>query len=414
MQVLNITTSDTGGGAGKAAYRLHQGLRSLDIDSQMLVQHKASDDLTVFSESSKVGKLLAKARPTINTLPLHIYRERDNTFFSPQILPSNIHCKINNLDSDIVNLHWICDGFIAINSLKQIQKPLVWTLHDMWAFTGGCHYSGGCDQYVKSCGTCRQLQSNYAWDLSRWVWWEKCRGWKNLNLTIVTPSQWLASCARNSSLFKDKRVEIIPNGLDEKIYKPIVTTLAREILNLPQDKKLILFAAMKADSDKRKGFELLIQILEKLKSSQNKHDFELLIFGASYSDKSFYSPLKKNYCGTFYDEISMALAYSASDIFIAPSLEDNLPNTVMEALACGTPCVAFEIGGMSDMIEHKHNGYLAKSFDTDQFAYGIRWILEDSDRYQRLCDRARQKVLSEFRIEIQASRYLDLYQELIT
>jgi glycosyltransferase involved in cell wall biosynthesis len=284
----------------------------------------------------------------------------------------------------------------------------------MWPFTGGCHYSGECDKYTQSCGHCPQLNSQQDGDISGWVWWRKAKAWKNLNLTIVTPSQWLADCARNSSLFQDLRIEVIANGLDIQRYKPIEKKIARHLLGLPQDKQLILFGAMTATSDNRKGFHLLLPAIKKLSQGEIwQHKLELVVFGASEPVNPPDFGLKTHYLGRLNDDISLALVYAAADIFVAPSLEDNLPNTVMEALACGTPSVAFKIGGMPDMIEHQENGYLAHPYDIEDLAQGIHWVLEDSERYQKLCDCAREKVVREFTLEIQASKYLKLYNEVL-
>jgi glycosyltransferase involved in cell wall biosynthesis len=232
-------------------------------------------------------------------------------------------------------------------------------------------------------------------------------------LTIVTPSRWLADCARKSSLFHDLRIEVIPNGLDSQRYKPVEQKLARDLLNLPQDKQLILFGAMKATSDRRKGFHLLLPALQKLSQIQGQDRIELVVFGASEPREPPDFGFKVNYLGRLNDDISLALVYAAADVFVVPSLEDNLPNTVMESLACGTPCVAFKIGGMPDMIEHGQNGYLAQPYEIEDLAKGIAWVLEDRERYGKLCDRDRQKVEQEFTLELQAHRYLSLYQELI-
>lgn len=412
MKICLVNTNDIEGGAARAAYRLHQGLKLIGLDSQMVVQEKFSDDYTVFGANNKLAKGWAKLAPTVDTFPKVFYPQRQKTPFSVQWLPNNIHKKINDLKPDIVNLHWICGGFIPIQSLSKINAPLVWSLHDMWAFTGGCHYAGDCQGYLKSCGSCPQLlSSNSNGDLSRRIWLQKQRSWKNINITIVALSNWLADCVKKSSLFHDLPIKVIPNGLDIEVYKPIEKNLARNLLNLPQDKQLLLFGAMNATSDKRKGFQLLLLALEKLSQTQ-KDNIELVVFGASQPANPPNLGFKVNYLGTLNDNISMVLAYSASDVFVAPSLEDNLPNTVMESIACGNPCVAFNIGGMPDMIEHLQNGYLAQPFEVNDLVNGINWVLEDQERYRKLCDRSREKAVNEFSLELQAQRYFYLYQEM--
>jgi glycosyltransferase involved in cell wall biosynthesis len=407
MKVLLISTCDLDGGAARAAYRLHQGLQSCGTPSQMLVRAKSSLDSTVISNRTAIARLGS----VLDYIPLRFYKSRNRkVMFSPQYFPDSVVAQVAKLAPDVINLHWACNGYLRIESLARFNKPIVWTLHDMWAFTGGCHYTQECDRYKVACGQCPQLNSNKEQDLSRWIWQRKAKAWKNLDLTLVTPSSWLAKCASSSALFQDVRVEAIPNGLDTQVYKPIERQLARKILNLPQDKQLILFGAGSATSDLRKGFHLLQAALQKLGQSDLKEQAHLVVFGGGNSNDSSELGLTSHYLGKLSDDTSLAIAYAAADVFVAPSVQDNLPNTVMESLACGTPCVAFNIGGMPEMIEHQQNGYLAQPFEIDDLAHGIAWVLADQ-QHQRLCDRAREKVEQEFTKEIQARRYSDLFEQ---
>jgi glycosyltransferase involved in cell wall biosynthesis len=282
----------------------------------------------------------------------------------------------------------------------------------MWAFTGGCHYSQDCDRYTASCGACPQLYSSENWDLSRWVWQRKAKSWKDLDLTIVALSSWLSNCASSSSLFRDRRIEVIPNGLDIRKYRPINRHVARELLNLPQDKHLVLFGSIWATNVKRKGFHLLQPALQDLNQSGWQDKLELVIFGASQPNNPPDFGFKVHYLGTLSDDLLLALIYSAADVFVLPSTEENLANTVMESIACGTPCVAFNIGGMPDMVEHLKNGYLAQPYKIEDLAKGIAWVIENEERHQKLSHRAREKAEQEFTLEIQAHRYLSLFSEL--
>jgi len=230
MNVLLLNTSDITGGAARAAYRLHQGLQSIGINSQMLVQDKSSNDQAVAAPKTNLSQNIARTRITFDALPLKLYPQRRDTTFSPQWLPDTVIPRVAQLNPDVINLHWINSGYIQIETVAKLKRPIVWTLHDMWAFTGGCHYSQDCDRYTSSCGACPQLHSSKDWDLSRWVWQRKAKAWRNLNPTIVALSSWLAKCASSSSLFKDLRVEIIPNGLDTERYSPINRQVARELL----------------------------------------------------------------------------------------------------------------------------------------------------------------------------------------
>jgi glycosyltransferase involved in cell wall biosynthesis len=409
--LLNI--ADGLDGASRAAYRLHQGLYKLDVNSNMLVQYQYGDNKHVLGPQRLSSRLLAKIKPYIDTLPVYLYPQRQGLIFYPQWTPDYIQQKVRQIQPDILNLHWVCGGLLKIETLASFNLPLVWTLHDMWPFTGGCHYSQECQRYTTSCGSCPQLGSNKEKDLSRWVWQRKLNAWKNINLAIVTPSHWLAECSRKSSLFQNRRVEVIPNGLDLQRYKPFNKSLVREWLNLPQDKLIVMFASNMATSDRRKGFHLLQPALQSLGHSGWSDKVELLVMGAGEPSLPIDLGLKAHYLGTLKEDITMALYYAVADIFVAPSLEDNLPNTVLEALACGTPCVAFNIGGMPDLIDHQQNGYLAQAFEIEDLAQGMAWVLQDSDRLQKLSHAARAKAEQEFSLELQSRRYVSLYEEVL-
>ena len=414
MKILHISTKDLEGGAARAAYRLNQGLQQINLDSHMLVQTKVSEDSTIVAPQTLREKSLAMVGGILDTLPPRFYRRDTQISFSTQWLPDVISAQVTRLEPDLINLHWIHNSHLRIETLGKLGRPIIWTLHDMWPFTGGCHYDQNCGRYVESCGACPLLKSNKNYDLSRWIWQRKSQAWKNLDLTIVTPSEWLAKCASSSSLFRNSRVEVIPNGLDLRTYKPIDRQVVRSLLNLPQDKHLVLFGAIKATSDRRKGFHLLNPALQRLCQSGWQDKIELIVVGASQPDNQVDLGFKTHYLGKLSDDISLAQVYAAADIFVAPSLQDNLPNTVVEAIACGTPCAAFKIGGMAEIIEHQQNGYLAQPFESQDLARGIAWILENEERHRQLCTRARAKAEQEFTQELQARRYDSLYSELVS
>ena len=412
MEPLLICRSDIEYGADRAAYRLHRGLQEIGVDSKMLVQNKLSGDHNAIGIEGNLTRKLVNFRETFDAWPVKFYRDRQGMFW-PGWFPDRIKSKVSQIEPDVINLHWICRGYLQIETLAKFDKPLVWTFHDMWGFTGGCNYSEDCDRYTASCGNCPLLGSNMDCDLSRWVWQRKAKAWKNLNLAIVTPSKWMAERARASSLFKEARVEVIPNGLDTQRYQPFDRSTARKLLKLPQDKQLVLFGAISATSDRRKGFHLLQPALQSLSQSGWHERIELVVFGSSQPSNPPNLGFESHYLGKLGDDISLNLVYAAADVFVAPSIQDNLPNTVMEAIACGTPCVAFKIGGMPDMIEHQQNGYLAPAFEIEELGRGIAWVLENKERHQKLCDRAREKAEQEFSQELMARRYSSLFAELL-
>jgi glycosyltransferase involved in cell wall biosynthesis len=410
MKVLHLSTSDIDGGAARAAYRLHQGMKPT-VSSQMLVRAKDSVDKAVTSEKS----LLTKLGPPSSGWPLKLYPKRDRILFSTQWFPDAIAPKVKQINPDIINLHWICNGFLQIESLAKLNKPLVWTLHDMWPFTGGCHYSEDCDRYIQSCGACPQLKSSQNWDLSRWIWQRKAKTLQKLNLTIVSPSHWLAECAQSSSLLGNFQVEVIPHGLDLETYKPIEQEIAQKLLNLPQDKQLVLFGASPGTTgDRRKGLYLLQPALKYLSQSGWQDKLELVVFGDSRPDNSVDLDFNIHYLGQFQDDISLALVYSAADVMVVPSMQEAFGQTASEALACGTSVVAFDATGLKDIVDHKQNGYLVKPFDVEGLAQGIAWVLEDGDRHRNLSINAREKANREFSLGLQTSRYLSLYDKILS
>lgn len=411
MRVAVLSSFDLDGGAARAAFRLHSGLKGLEVDSTMVVQRKWSDDPKVELPSSKLQQFFQRARPELDQIATWRYTS-PKSLFSPAWVPDGVVARVRKLRPDIVNLHWITAGFLRIESLVKFTTPLVWTLHDMWAFTGGCHYDGGCERFSVGCGACPVLRSDRRDDLSRRVFRRKEAAWRNLNLVIVSPSQWLADCAKRSLLFGRARVEVIQNGIDLGVFKPIDRQVARQVYQLPAHKRIVLFGAVGASSDKRKGLDVLRTALARM-AQQGHKDLMLVVFGASEGDAIPGFESATRYVGSLRDDVSLSVLYAAADVFVAPSFQDNLPNTVVEALACGVPCVAFRTGGMPEMIDHLSNGYLAEPFDPEDLANGIAWVVGDESRWCTLALRARDKAQACFRVERQAQNYLDLYKDLL-
>lgn len=413
MNLLILSTFDNLGGAAIATYRLHRGLRLIGINSYLLAQGKKTDDHSVIGPLTRGQKILADLRPYLDDVLTRLYRNRQKVLFSPAWIPERLASKVSKFDPDIVHLFWVNGGFFRIETLKRIKQPIVWTLHDMWPFTGGCHYDDECGKFQQSCGNCPVLHSERERDLSRHIWERKQASWKGVPIVVVATSHWLADRARSSSLFKDQRIEVIPNGIDTEKYKPINKEAARAACNLPQDKHLILFSAFSATSDKRKGHQFLVQALEKMARSGWESKAELVIIGASRPESPPDMGMRVHYMGHLHDEIGQVLLYSAADVVVAPSMQENLSNTVMESMACGTPVVAFDIGGMPDMIDHQISGYLAVPFESSDLAAGMMWMLEQKDRHDMLSQRARQTAVERYALKTIAHRYLALYQSIL-
>ncbi|MGL5874472.1 MAG: glycosyltransferase family 4 protein [Xenococcaceae cyanobacterium] len=408
MKILHLSTSDLEGGAARSAYRLHRGLQNLGVTSQMLVRAKDSVDPTVIADPHPLTKL----GPQLNNLPLKLYPQHNGQLFAPQWFPDALASKVEQIDPDLINLHWICNGFLQIETPIKFKKPIVWTLHDMWAFTGGCHYTQDCDRYTSSCGACPQLNSNKSKDLSSWVWQRKLKAWQQLNLTLVSPSIWLAECARASPIFAKFPIEVIPHGLNTEKYQPIEQKLARKMLQLPHDKQLVAFGSGGV-TEPNKGFHFLESALQQLSQTGWQDKIELVVFGSSQSQSKSDLGFKTHYLGRFHDDLSLAIVYSSADVLVVPSKQEAFGQTASEALACGTPVVAFKTTGLKDIVDSQENGYLARPFEVEDLARGIAWVLEDSDRHRQMRDRARQKATKAFSIELQAHRYLSLFDRIL-
>lgn len=410
MKILIVNTSDIKGGAARAAYRLHKSLLAQDIDSQMLVQSKSSDDYTVLAENSMIRKGFNKLRFTLDNLPTKLYKSKTKTFFSPSWFGlSNIVDKINEINPDIVHLHWICAGMIKIEEIARIKAPIVWSLHDMWAFTGGCHYDEECNGYTNECGYCKVLGSEKENDLSRKIYNRKEKAFNRIdNMTIIGVSKWLTNCAKQSTLLKERNIITLPNPLDTNIFKGFNKKISRELWSLPKGKKLVLFGALGGSADFRKGFKELSEALHKLRDK----NIELVVFGSTQPQESQNLGFKTHYVGQLHDDVSLVTLYSAVDVMIVPSLQEAFGQTASEAMSCGIPTVAFGHTGLLDIVDHQKNGYLAKPFDTSDLAHGIEWIL-NNENYDVLCQNAREKIVNEFDSVTVAKKYISMYQKLL-
>ncbi|TKB74907.1 MAG: glycosyltransferase [Nitrospira sp.] len=413
MNLIMLNSYDSAGGAAIATYRLHRGLRSVGVDSHMMVLRKGTDDCSVIGPLNKWERARAILRTKLVRVSAKLFRGHQQSLFSPAWLPERLASKVAKFSPDIVHLFWVSDGFFRIETLKTFKQPIVWTLHDMWPFTGGCHYDDECGKFRQSCGNCPVLRSESEHDLSRRVWARKRKSWEGVPIVVVATSYWLADMARSSSLFRDRRVEVIPNGIDTEKYKPMSKEAARAAYMLPQDKHLILFSAFNATSDKRKGNQFLARALEIMSQAGWGSKTELVIIGATRPEVPHEMGMKVHYMGHLHDEISQVVLYSAADVVAAPSMQENLSNTVLESLSCGTPVVAFNIGGMPDMIDHRINGYLATPFEPTDLARGMMWVLENKDRHAILSQRARQTVVERYPLLAIANRYLALYQSML-
>lgn len=421
MKIALVNTFHFSGGAAVACHRLMHALQKNGVDATMLVQEGNFPDRGVTEfQPDYAGRKKAFLRFAADRFYFLLYEKNKEVRFA--FSPANIGTDISRhpviQEAAIIHLHWINFGFLSLGSLKklvQLNKPIVWTLHDMWAFTGGCHYSGTCTKYYTHCHTCPFLKNAHAKDLSYRVFEQKIALFHNANITFVTCSQWLGGLARQSTLLQNFPIQAIPNPIDTTVYKPMLKQQARDALQLPMDKKLILFGAFKI-SDPRKGFQFLKEALQILKHT---YPFQTTGIGLLFFGKTDPDLLKTDlafpqyHLGKLSSTEKLVQAYNAADVYVLPSLEDNLPNTVIESLACGTPAVAFHTGGLPEMITHGQNGYLASYQSAQDLAAGIYQILFSSAIHE-LSTQARQHVLINFNEALVAQKYSQLYNRLLS
>jgi len=407
LRPVLLNARDTGG-AANATRRIHEGLREIGIESRLLVRNKSRRERSIVGPRNRVGKALASVRPLADRVPLIPYGLPGA--FSLDWMPDRIPERVADMDPDVVHLNWVAGGFISVSSLADFNAPLVWRFPDMWPMTGGCHYSEGCDRYRDACGECPQLDSRHSLDPTRITMRWKQRALDEKEVTVVAPSTWLASCAEESSLFGNCRIEVIPNGLDTDIFQPADSSVGRELFDLPSDSRLILFGAVSPLSASRKGFEPLQEALTTL--SEWHDDVELVVFGTSEPESPLDFGLPTHYMGYLSDEQSVSLLYSAADVMTVPSLYEGFGQTVTEAMACGTPVVAFDATGPADTVIHEETGYLAEPYDPHDLAKGIDWALEN-EQQERVGKNGRKRAVEQYDYEHVACQYRDLYQELV-
>jgi len=413
MKIIHINTSAYGG-AGLAASRLNNALNSIGVTSSLFTLHGADNNNRFFPDNTLQGRISR-----------YIYRQkidRDfNRYFSSR--PNNLekfsddrseYKKIIEQlpEGDIINLHWIANFIDYRNFFKSIPKriPLVWTLHDMNPFTGGCHYSGDCRKYTESCGNCPQLGSTNSKDLSFEIWKRKRHAFSFIDpnrLHFVCPSAWLAQIAKQSSLLSKYNIHTIPNSVDTNNFKPQNKAIVREALRLPTNAKIILVGAVSINNY-RKGMHLLQKAIASLSPTEN---IILLTLGDGNLDAGI--PFQIRQFGDVSNSIFISLLYNAADVFVIPSLEDNLPNTVLEAISCGTPVVGFNTGGIPEMIRNSENGLIVSKGDTKALGENILLLLQNKNLRLNLSDRARQIAVSEYNYDIQSQRYRSLYETLL-
>ncbi|GAB4181701.1 MAG: glycosyltransferase [Roseiflexaceae bacterium] len=418
LKVVHLSTNDVAGGAARAAYRLHQGLQRLGHQSQMLVANKSSSDPQVLAFApprDPIGRVARHLRRSAMNRDMARYQATRPAGLEPFSDDRSMHAGavVRQIPTcDIINLHWVA-GFVDYTNFFRVasqRAPIVWRLSDINPFTGGCHYDEGCGRFSRSCGACPQLGSTDPNDLSAAVLRRKQAALASIpqgRLHIVALSRWIAEEARRSKLFRDLPISIIPNGIDPHTFAPRDTLAARQALGIAADQRVVMFSAGSV-TNRRKGFAELVEALRGLGA---REDLTLVSLGSGKQTLDL--PFRHLALGHTSDDNLIAQVYSAADLFVIPSLQENLPNTALEAMACGTPVVGFDAGGIPDLVRHGHTGLLVPVGDVAGLGQAIATLLNEPNRLAAMALEGRRVVLADYTPELQVQRYVELYHRLI-
>lgn len=415
MRVLIVNTSEKTGGAAVAANRLKDALNNNGVKAKMLVRDKESDDITVVGLPKSPWMRFNFLWERL-CIYFHLRLNKARLF---EIDVANAGFDITALpefkEADVIHLSWINQGMLSLRGIRKILdsgKPVVWTMHDAWPATAVCHYTHQCNYFKSSCKHCYLLPGGGGPnDLAARVWRKKQAMLKGGNIFFVACSRWLESQAKESALFTGQHVTSIPNPIDTHVFCKRDQAEARQRVGLPLDKKIILFVSQRV-TDKRKGMDYFIDAVRQLVSEhpERKADTAIAILGGHSEEVARELALPAYPLGYVSDEKTIVNVYNAVDTFVLPSLSDNLPNTIMEAMACGVPCVGFKVGGIPEEIDHLKNGYVARFRDVDDLSSGIHWVLFEAD-HEALSNQAVVKVAKSYSQQSVSLRYIDVYNQ---
>lgn len=414
MKSLHLNRWDITGGAARAAHGIHCALIHEGVDSWMQVQIKASDEWRVRAPASNRARYLAQLKTVVGRVVTGLQTDPEGGPRKGAWFPSRAAKGINASDTDVVNLHWIAEETISPCEFKRIDRPLVWTLHDMWAFCGTEHYAPEDEGARWRVGYTRGNRPPGARgpDLDRHLYEIKRKAYDR-QLSIVAPSTWMADCARMSNLLADKPFTVIPHPQNVDCFRPLDRNHARAALRLLPDATIIAFGAISGNKDRRKGFDLLLDTLHRLKERGLLDDIHVVIFGQSTpQDCDIGLPFPVTFIGYLHDDVSLALLYNAADVFVSPSRQETFGLTSAEAMACGCPVVAFDDTGTAEIIDHRRTGYLARPQNTADLADGIIWALA-ANRDGTLGRAAREKAVAKWSYGAVGAAYRNVYENAV-
>lgn len=430
LSIVHLSNNDLIGGASRAAYRIHRCLEDNKSDfsanSSMQVIKKFSTDPTVTCLENN-SYLWKRLQPRISRIIKSNFKTTNQSAHNIAYPDTGLLKEINSNKSSnrITHLHWLGDNTISIEEVGKLKGPIFWTLHDQWPFCGAEHYThppinkNGQQindfRYKQNYSSKSRIFEEKGFDINRWTWKRKKRSWTK-PINIVATSNWLVECAKQSSLMKSWPIHLIPYPINTENWKPINKFHAKNILGIDTNKKVILFGAIGGTKDTRKGYHILEEALNILRDSYLKNikdRIQILVFG-EVSNKKKINNLPVDFLGSFSDDLSLRVIYSAADVMVVPSIQEAFGQTASEAHACATPVAAFKIGGLIDIVSQKETGYLADPYDPKSLAYGINWILEDDERNKKLSSQARLKAKKFWDSKIIAKKYIDAYHSALS
>lgn len=407
MKVLHLSTTDRQGGASIAAFRVSEAMKGAGIDSKMLVVEKLSDtDMVVAIKDYKFKYFFY-----YNRMKQSLANKIKNFLFKPILLYSTDMMHVPDIsrmkeinEADVIYIYWVHNSFMNIKDISQILKlgkPVFFSLQDMWHMTGGCHYAMGCEEYKHDCKKCPMIQRRLMKGRSHALLNKKLRLWNTNNIHVIAPSRWMQDCAQKSQLFHQRQVFCIPNTLNDRVFRVMDKRVARDVLGLPQDRHLVMFGAIGGTTNRYKGWEYADSLMQRMGK-----EADLVVLGNTYKSSSY-----KTYAiGRLNDEYSLAYLYNAVDVFISPTQAECFGQTISESISCGTKAVVFNVGGVSDIVTHQDNGYLAEPNNVDDLERGVRWVFEtNNDESERR--RLHEDIRSKFSYSVVAAQHCRIIED---